>query len=350
MEMIKPPIKPSKTMATSVQTAIRQSGGKVNRVNVASIPEAPAMKKASDVLSCAVEELGGFEDYASQEKSAGATWNAVKAAPGQVAQGVKNFAASKPSIGFRMSTPKMFQPSGHDPLWRYVPGVVGAAATYNAARNDGQGTLAAMGMGALGGATGAVLGNAAGKRYWAHTAPARQQAAYEAQKGIIAKQKYYDKLGGDANARARYVMDASKAKRNEPGIFNKAEGIWSTVKEYVGREANPGISDSDLLKRHFGAHVGQANELGKNMRTVGNEMRNENKHYYANTKKLQQYGVDIHGVNATLTQRGLDPKVVLNDPDAFHNRHFRDAVKGQGKEKDVYKYGWGGWAPWYTTR
>ncbi len=321
MGMMKTPPRPPKTMATPVQNAIRQSGGTVSKTKVAPLPEAPVLKKANqDVLAMAVESLG----YQPEEKSA--------------------------AFGFRAATPKLLQRSGHDPLWRYVPGVAGAVMAYNGARNDGQSTLASMGMGALGGATGALVGNAAGKYHWNQTAAARGQAAFQAQKQQYATQKYYDRLGSDKNLQARATLNAVKDKWHEPGILNKAQAGWAHVKEFVGREANPGISDADLLKRHFGGLQSQADELGKNMRQTGAEMRNENKHYYSNIKYLKNKGVDMSKVTEYLAQRGLDARVILNDPRGLENRHFRDSVKGQGAYGDVYQHGLGGWAPWYSIK
>lgn len=344
MVNIKPTVPARKAMASPIKDAIRTSGGVVPNTKVAT-PVAEVKKANMDVLKLAVHSDADYPVYL-YEKNAGWVSGVTGAAKAVGTHTSAAYSSAKNKIfpagshvGTRWEKPRMLERSGHDPIWGMVPGAIGAYSMYASAKNEGQGTLPALGLAALGGIGGRMVGNRLGSYVWNQQAPARAAKQLAEQKSVFAKQKYFDKFK-DPNAAHQAIIDQQKGLWNEPGILNKVQGGIAHVKDKVNQLANPGMSAEDTLDRHFSGLKGQAEELQSNMLQAGKEHLNETQHYQNAMKDLDKRGIDAHKLNAYLSRQGYDAQKLLNNPNYLTQGPIRGGIKEQGLTDSVYDQKW----------
>lgn len=309
---------------TFVNKAIKDAGGKsVGRANanlvggasanvaninqgVAALPKMPKKASGDDLLSHITD--GQEEDlkYYIMEKAAGFP----------IGWGHHIHMGGVDKIVTRSPLP-----AASSTLYRYGGGLVGGAAAYGAARNDGQGVGGALGFGAVGALGGNMLGNRVGREVALHGNIAKGKASAALHSTHDAELKSIEKFTHPTDGAAHiaeHLMNERKGLLTRSGgnametVGNIAKGTIAHASDWASKYVNPNLSKVEQYRNTVG-HAKADENIANFKKTITDKQQKINEQTGAGrafAKHWADHGV--HDAAERYGKMGLDIHTVAN--------------------------------------
>jgi hypothetical protein len=250
--------------------------------------------------------------------------------------------------GGSSSIPKLHTPAPNR-FVRLGGGLAGAATTYSAARNDGSGAGASLGLAAVGGLAGQVVGHSLGKEV--SQIGAATKALHGAGELQTIKKtednlaKFVDPEKGKEHSATTFLANLknghNKVDANgKTSLMESAKAVGHQVQHEIYKVANPNGSAQDYL--HSRGYGDKLDKYHADRIQDHNMFYKQNENHIQNMHELNHYGAGdvehklMQQIGNTDTVKGV---LNLNRPDFLNNKHVIKAITSSGANATNKLYG-----------